>query len=424
MYHHLRSEVEKHSGDVIRFTQDLVRIPSPSLHEGGVAGKVSEVMHGLRYDLAFTDDVGNVIGVILGSDRGLSIVISSHMDTKRPETIQGWRRSPLSGDIVHGRIEGVGAAECKGALASQIYAGHVLASNCLAPKENIVVAATVVGDSGCGVGIRHLLETTLPELNMEPVFVVLGDPTRLMIGYCQDGWLEIDIDLISPVDGVARSAAEHVFQSLSAHCDESDFPGSRAIMTVEPPRAGRSDHGFLETVRLCRRLFHGESEDEVLRWLDRTVVEGTREMHAVFLAMKVRQEEQQLYTGHRRMIRKSVPPWSTDLMHPLIDRARKAMRGAGCRWAPHAGRSSRLGVGSAGGVVSRTLGIPVLAYGPGEEEQAGACNESVSLAALSDAVFGTAVLIQGLSGAPVALPVQGMRFDDERLTVAVPKTRA
>ncbi len=49
---------------------------------------------------------------------------------------------------------------------------------------------------------------------MEPRFVVLGDPTTLMIGSGHDGWVEIDIDIISPIDGVARSAAEHVFQIL------------------------------------------------------------------------------------------------------------------------------------------------------------------------------------------------------------------
>ena len=120
------------------------------------------------------------------------------MDTKRPDCLESWRRAPFSGDIVHGRIEGVGAADCKGGLASQIFAGHLLSACRLAPMGNIVVAATVAGENGVGVGLRHLLGTTLPELGMEPKFVVLGDPTTLMIGSGHDGWVEIDIDIISP----------------------------------------------------------------------------------------------------------------------------------------------------------------------------------------------------------------------------------
>ena len=163
----LRHEVEKISGDVIRFTQELVRIPSPSLHEKDVAGVVAEVMRELRYDLVFTDDVGNSVGVIRGSRlRVPRFSMSSHMDTVRPDQFESWNRSPFSGDIIHGRIEGVGAADCKGGLAAQIYAGHVLAASRFVPMGNIVVAATVAEENGCSVGVRHLLKTTLPELGM------------------------------------------------------------------------------------------------------------------------------------------------------------------------------------------------------------------------------------------------------------------
>ncbi len=54
MYIRLRNEVEKISGDVIRFTQNLVRIPSPSLHEKEVAGKVAELtkmLHDWRHSV-------------------------------------------------------------------------------------------------------------------------------------------------------------------------------------------------------------------------------------------------------------------------------------------------------------------------------------------------------------------------------------
>lgn len=415
MYIRLRREVEKTTGEVIRLTQKLVRIPSPSLHEEMVAGKVDAVMRGLRYDHVFTDDVGNVVGVILGSDPGLSILISSYMDTKMPEGVESWRRSPFSGDIVHGRIEGIGAADSKGGLAAQIYAGHVLSTSGLAPKGNIVVAATVAGENGVGVGIRHLLKTTLPELGMKPDFVVLGDPTTLMIGSGHDGWLEFDVNIVSPVNGVARNAAEYMFKELYAHCVEDGSPGPRAAMTVNHPRPGLSDNGFLETIRLCRRWSHGESEEDVFGCLKALVLESAREMGDVFVDVRVHQEEQMLYTGHRRLIRLSVPSWSTALMHPLVDRARQSMKSAGCRWVSKAWELDALGVGSAGGVVSRELGIPTISYGPGEEEQAHACNESVGLPALVDAVYGTATLMNGLSMASLVRPTEVVRATEERL---------
>lgn len=415
----LRREVEKISGDVIRFTQELVRIPSPSLHEKDAAGVVAEAMRELRYDLVFTDDVGNSVGVIRGSDSGSAILMSSHMDTVRPDHFESWNRSPFSGDIVHGRIEGVGAADCKGGLAAQIYAGHVLSASRFVPVSNIVMAATVAEENGCSVGVRHLLKTTLPELGMRPRFVVLGEPTALTIGSGHDGWVGIDIDIISPVDGVARSAGKYVFQVLSAHCEESGRNEIPAIMTVKQPRVGLSDHGYLETIRLYRRLFPGEVARDVLGWLERTFLEKTREIHAVFLEARVHQEEQRLYTGHTKRIRLSVPPWSTDLMHPLVDRARESMLAAGCRWIPKAWKLGNVGMGTAGGVVSREFGIPTIGYGPGEEQEAQACNESVSLSAVVDAVYGTATLLHGLTSAPLDLPSAGVRAEDERLVTCV-----
>ena len=311
-----------------------------------------------------------------------------------------------------GSAEGVGAADCKGGLAAQIYAGQVLATSRLRSRGNIVVAATVAEENGCSIGLRHLLGTTLPDLGMDPKFVILGEPTGLTIGTGHDGWVGVDIEIRSPVEGVARSAGEHVFEVLKTCCDDGGFEASRAIMTIDPPRAGPTEHQFLVTIRIYRRLFPDESEEDVVCWLEGPVLRMAREMHAVVLDVKVHEEDQRLYTGHTRRIRLSVPPWSTNLMHPLIDCAREAMLAAGCRWIPKAWKLDRLGMGTAGAVASREFGIPVIGYGPGEEEQARACNESLSLPSLVDAVYGTGVLMQALSTAPLVLSSGALRAQD------------
>lgn len=417
MYKRLRHEVEKVSDEVIRFAQELIRIPSPRLHEKEAALKINEVMRSLHYDLVFSDEVGNIVGVILGSDPGFAIVANSHMDTVKPDRLEKWRRSPFSGDIVQGRIEGVGAADCKSGLAAQIYAGHALAESRLCLRGSIVVAATVADENGCSIGIRHLLGTTLPELGMDPKFVILGEPTELMVGTGHDGWVGVDVNILSPVEAVARSAGEHVFETLSALCDDTGSGGSRAIMIVDQPRIEISGCRFLVTVRIYRRLFPGESASDVIDWLAGPALGMAREMHDVELDVKIHEEEQQLYTGHTRRIRLSVPPWSTNLMQPLIDSAREAMLAAGCKWSPKAWGLVQLGLGTAGSIVSQEFGVPAIGYGPGEEQQAHACNESVSVPVLIDAVYGTAALMYGLSTAPSVLPPEAVHVDDDLFAV-------
>jgi acetylornithine deacetylase/succinyl-diaminopimelate desuccinylase-like protein len=381
-------------------------------------------MRSLDYDLVFTDDVGNIVGVILGDDRGSTTVVTSHMDTVIPDRLESWDRSPFSGDIVHGRIEGVGAADCKGGLAAQIYAGQaLLAASQHRLKGNIIVVASVAEESGCSTGVRHLLETTLPELGMDPKFVILGEPTGLRIGTGHDGWVSVDVSVFSPVEAVARSAGEHVFEILNADCDDGSLPGAQTIMEIDQPKVVFAGNQCRVTVRVHRRLFPGESAEDVVRWLDGPALEMAREMHAVGIDVAVHEEEQQLYSGHTRRVRLFAPPWSTNLMHPLVCRAREAMLGAGCRWAPNHWRLDRLGTGTAGGVVSREFGIPVIGYGPGEEEQAHACNESVSLRALVDAVFGTAVLMNGLSAVPMTLPTEAVHLDAARIVASAGEGR-
>lgn len=50
--------------ELIRFTQELVKIPSITGEEGDVARCIHEKMQSLGYDQAVIDELGNVIGVI------------------------------------------------------------------------------------------------------------------------------------------------------------------------------------------------------------------------------------------------------------------------------------------------------------------------------------------------------------------------
>ncbi len=79
--------VEGLQDGIIRFTQDLVRTPSLSLCENDVAGMVENKMRDLEYDMVFTDEIGNIVGVIRGGDPGFTVVLNSHMDTVRPDPV-------------------------------------------------------------------------------------------------------------------------------------------------------------------------------------------------------------------------------------------------------------------------------------------------------------------------------------------------
>jgi len=398
MYQALRKEAEKVSNEVIHFTQDLVRTPSPCLHEDEVASKVESMMRDLDYDLVFSDEVGNVIGVIIGGDPEFTVVMNSHMDTVCPDHVDAWSTPPFGGEIFDRRIHGLGASDCKSGLAAQIFAGHVLAQDQLALRGNIVMAATVAEENGCSVGVRYALQDTLLHIGMQPRFVVLGEPSSLNFGCGHDGWLTADIDVDSASHDTLRSATERVARCIAFHCDEQGFPERRAIMVSDSPTINETT----ATLHVKRRLFPGETPEDVIRWMETTAISEARLVGAASVRAHVHGEDQQLYTGHRRRVTCATLPWSTNLEHPLVNLALDALHSAGCPCQPQPWQLTRLGMGTAGSVITHELGLPVIGYGPGEETMAHATDESVEISSLLDAVYGSAVLMHCLSGAPVA----------------------
>lgn len=391
----LRSEADRLHDKVVRFTKELISIRSPSLHEDQVAVRVQEEMRKLDFDLSFTDEVGNVIGLIAGGDPKCSLLLNSPMDAVHPWGHESREIYPFGGKNSDERI--VEDGDCKAGIATQVYAAHVLAESRVERRVNFVVAATVAEESGCSVGVRHLLQTTLPRLGVEPRFCILGNPTGLDVVFGHDGWVCIDLDVLAKNFEAVTCAAELVFRVLRVHCDTGGKERAQAVMASEKPVIKNLNFGCRSRIRVLRRLFLGERAEHIVGWLRQLAVSEVRGMHDVQMDVHLHEEDQEFFTGQRRTVLIFTQPWSTDLTHPLVNRARESLVSAGFSWNPCRWSMDRLGMGTAGGAVSVEFGVPTIGFGPGEEIQLHSANESSSLAKLGDAVFGTAVLMHGFN---------------------------
>jgi acetylornithine deacetylase/succinyl-diaminopimelate desuccinylase-like protein len=401
MYPTLRKEVVGLQEGIIRFTQDLVRTPSLSLHETGVAGLVENKMRELGFDLVCRDEIGNIVGVIRGGNPKFAVVLNSHMDTVRPDSIDAWSFPPFGGEIVDDRIIGVGASDCKSGIATQIYGAYALARSVLPLRGNIVVAATVAEENGCSLGARHLFRHTLPRIGMTPRFVVLGEPTGLGVGCGHDGWAKADIDVMGVDEAKVRYVATEISSILSLYGEFSGPPPLRCIVSAEPPRLIVGRECFTVRVAVVRRLFRDETAAGLLSWLRDDIVNAVDLADSVTVDVHLHEELQRPYMGGNVHVTVMTRPWSTNLRHPLIGRAREALVSAGMSWAPELWELDRLGMGTAGSFVTREIGIPAIGFGPGEEAQAHACDESVRIPNLVEAAFGTAAITHGLIGMPL-----------------------
>ncbi len=396
MYRTLHEDASQLADEVVSFASELIRTPSLRLHEEQVASKVRDRMRDLDFDLVFTDDAGNVVGVVAGGDPRLTVMLHTHMDTADLGPLAEWSHPPLAADLADDRLYGLGAAECKGAIASQVFAGHLLARRLVQPRVNLVVVAAVAGESGCSVGSRHLVRKTLPRIGLEPMLCILGEPTGLDVCIGHDGWVRIDLDVRTPDLKMAECVAEIVHQELGQHCDTGSEARRPVVMTAGAPRTEKAEEGCRCRVQVMRRLFFGETVESILNCLRRHLSSELRGLPDLNVDVHVREEDQELYTGRRAKVTCLSVPWSTNLAQPLVDSVRTSLVSAGLPWSPRPW-SRRLGLGTAGGMLTADLGVPVICFGPGNEDEINTPDESVPVFELVDAVYGLAAVGYGLS---------------------------
>lgn len=407
MYDLLRAKAGGLRNDLIACAQKFVQTKSTSLHESEMADLVSGAMYDLRYDEVRQDEDGNIVGIIRGRQNSPCVMLNCHMDTVSPDAIQGkWSQSPFAGTINDGMLYGLGAADCKGGLAAQMYVGGLLKRSLLPLNGTLVVAATVAEENGASIGLRSLLERTLPELGLKPDYAILGEPTDMGLYYGHDGWTEIEIEVEGADIFNVRDASEAIYSDIASASSLGDN-GSEGLRINRPVFTDRT--GIQRgSIRLERRLDEHESVATVVGKLQHDARIIAQQNGNTMVEVAVCQEEQALYTGRITRVQKVANAWSIDPFHTLVERSRQTLRAAGVRSEPGKWKLGRLGMGTAGGALVKQFGIPTIGFGPGSEEAAHAVDEHVEVENVVQAMYGTAAIVHGLIG----IPVYGWTSDD------------
>lgn len=396
MYRMLKAKSEGVRNEVVDLVRELLQTPSLSFEEGAAAGVVERAMEALGYDRVFRDDAGNVVGVLNGIEGGPAALLAGHLDTVEPGDGSAWAHGPYSGDVADGAVHGVGAADCKGGIAAQVFAGAVLKRSLLPLRGDLVVAATVAEANGRSIGMRALVEQTLPDLGIAPGCAVLGEPTDLGLYYGHDGWMEVQVKVQGANPFHVDDTADAICRSFQEEATPEDGMES---LTVGAPDFAEEGGMRTATIGLARRLRQAEALKDVMGGLRRRAL--AEAVGPVAVDVAVRREDRRLYTGRTTVLHHVTHAWMTDPFCPAMERSRQALAAAGIQAHPARWRLGRLGMGTAGGTLVNTFSIPAIGFGPGAEDQAHAPGEHVRIDRLTDAVYGTAAIAHGLVGIPV-----------------------
>lgn len=397
MYDLLRNKLEGLQGELVSFAQELLRTHSRSGDESKAAAVVVKQMRDLGFDQVTTDELGNVVGVLHGIEDGPTLMLASHLDTVGTGNLSTWNESPWSGRIESGRLHGLGAADCKGGLAAQVFAAGLLKRSLLPLRGNLVVASTVLEENGISIGMRGLLSHTLKDMGLVPTYAVLAEPTDLGLYYGHDGRAELEITVRGVNPFRVTDAAEMVTRAFDdagqdtaveeialGHTRYEDGPGYRqAVITLE------------------RRLSNNDEATHILSRMRGEAVRAASAAGAVDVEVTLRERDEILPNGLVVKAQRIARAWTTDPFSPLLSRARQALAAAECEVRPGRWKLARLGMGTAGSLLVNEHGIATIGYGPGHEEQAHREGESVAISKLVTCCFGTAAIAHSLVGVPV-----------------------
>ena len=118
-----------------------------------------------------------------------SIVFNSHVDTIAITDKAAWKTSPFEGTLVDGRVYGLGAGNCKGSAAVQIWLAEEIARNG-GPKKGEILFTFVGDEENLGSnGLAYLRQLGL----VKPDLLICGAQTQLQTIFEERGviWVEV-----------------------------------------------------------------------------------------------------------------------------------------------------------------------------------------------------------------------------------------
>ena len=174
-------------------------------------------------------------------------------------------------------------------------------------------------------------------------------------------------------------------------------------MRTSGAQFAEDEDGPASTIRIRRRLTPAEPAERFLGWVRGRVSELLTAFASVEVDIGVHHEQQRLYTGRLVDVEFLAAPWTTDLDHPFVNRARDALLIAGWNHVPvRTWLLNSTDMGTAGGLLMNHYHIPTVGFGPGDESQNPARHETVNGDGLAAAAYGTAVMTHWLIGKPLS----------------------
>jgi len=363
--------------DLVKFMQDIIRIPSLSCEEGAVVNRIREEMLRLGYDEVTIDPMGNILGRIGSGPR--VIAFDGHVDTVDVGDPELWDRDPHSGDIENGILYGRGTSDMKGGVASSVYAGALLKKRGIPDDVTFYATGTVQEEDCDGLCWQYIIN----EDGLRPDLVVITEPTSLRIYRGHRGRMEMEVHTsgVSCHGSAPERGDNAVYKMAGIIADieklndrlEPRDPLGKGTVTISEIRSTSPSLCAVAdgcTIHLDRRLTIDETEETSV-----AEILALPSVQTVGATVTVLDYSVPSYTGLTYPTRKYYPTWEMAESEAAVEAAMTAYKVAFDK-KPEVGHwtFSTNGVATAG-----MHHIPTVGFGPGHEHFAHAPNEQTEV---------------------------------------------
>ncbi len=374
----IQKRVNASREEMIQFMLEICAIPSMDSKIGEVGERVAEEMRKLKFDEVRFDKMGNILGRMGNGKR--VIVYDSHIDTVGVGDPAEWGWDPFKGKIEDGVLYARGACDEKGSTPGMI---HGLA---MARDLGLLEGWTAYYFGNMEEWCDGIAPNTFVEVDpkIKPDFVVIGEPTKMLVYRGHKGRLEMKI---TSKGRSAHAASNH----LGDNAIYKLLPIIAGIRDLEPKLG---DHPFLghgkitvsdmhvktpsinavpdeAVIFIDRRMTFGETKEQVRKQVEDLIpaeFKDTVKLEELFY-------DEPSYTGFVFPVDKYFPAWALEENHPLVKAGQDARKQIGL---PEAA-SGKWNFSTNGIYWAGKAGIPSIGFGPGDEETAHTVRDSVSL---------------------------------------------
>ena len=321
---------------VIGFCRELIRIPSLSGQEKGVAEHLMAFMKANGFDSVAADDYGNVIGCIKGRRPGPKLLFDGHMDTVPVPDPSAWQHPPFEAEIHDGRIYGRGTSDMKGALAAMVSAAGFFAKDSKRDFAGEIYVAGVVHEE-CfeGVASRAISQQVHPDI------VVIGEASGLNVKVGQRGRAEIVLESFgkpchsaNPEKGI--NAVYKITKAIAAlrqvKAPHHPILGDGILELTDiksSPYPGASVVPAYCRATYDRRLLTGETPESVLAplqaALDKLMQEDPEASYKISYAVG----KETCWTGNEITGKRFFPGWLYDKEAPFVQKVVQKLQADG-----------------------------------------------------------------------------------------------